>query len=615
MYGYGKIAEIDLEKNKIELKDVDEHLAYEFIGGRGWAAYFIFKEIDKIVDGVHPSNLLVVAAGPLTGTIFQSGGKTTFAAISPQTGIYGDSNVGGFIGFRLRKAGIDSMIIRGRSPYPSYIYVEDGRIEIFESPELWGLRSSEADRKLREKYGEECSIASIGIAGEKLVRYACINVDWNRRKYRHGQAGRTGIGAVMGSKNIKAIVVKGSGEVKVADIERLRDVARRFQKQVLESSAYNIWRRQGTMSVVEWSNNVEALPVYNFQRTRYEYSDRIGGEAMEKLKLYSRPCSNCIIPCEHVVPFRIGNEKGEIGIEYETAAMLGSNIGLKNIEEIGYANYLCDDYGVDTISMGSVIGFVIECFKKGIIREEDLGFRVEWGDIESIRKLIEITAERKGFGELTAQGVKILSERLGRGSERFAMHVKGLEISAYDHRAAPAMALSYATCDIGAHHNRSWAITYDLQVGRESYGEDKVDRVIYLQHLRPLYDMLGVCRFYWVELGVDPRLYAEAYSALTGREVSLDELLRKSERVWNLTRVMAIIRKNISMVDDMLPERVFEDPVPEGSTKGVRLSREKFTEMLRTYYKKRGWDENGRPTREKLIELGLDEAVSRLYSS
>lgn len=613
IFGYGRIAEIDLTDKKVSIRDVDEYLAYEFIGGRGWTAYFVFKEIDKIVDALHPSNVLIVATGPLVGTYFSSGGKTEFGALSPQTGIYGDSNVGGYLGYRLRRSGIDCLIIRGKSPTPSYIYIEDGRVEVFEAPELWGLNSSEVDRKLREKHDGECSIASIGVAGEKQVSFACINVDWNLRRYRHGQAGRTGMGAVMGSKNLKAIVVKGSGEVKVADPERLRDVARRFQKQVLDSPTYDIWRRQGTMLTVEWANNAEALPVYNFQKTKYEYADKIDGYALEKVKLYSRPCSNCIVPCEHVVPFNIGGEKGEIGVEYETTGMIGSNTGLKSLEEIAYANYLCDNYGLDTITMGSVIAFVMECFQKGILTEEDVGFNVEWGDINAIRKLIELTAKKEGFGELTALGVKKLSEKIGRGSERFAMHVKGLEISAYDHRAAPAMALSYATCDIGAHHNRSWAITYDLQVGRYSYGEDKVDRVIYLQHIRPLFDMLGVCRLYWVELGVDPNLYAEAYSAITGKEVTLNDLLKKSEKVWNLTRVMAILRRKISMEDDMLPPRDFEDPVPEGSTKGVKLSKEEFIKMLKMYYRKRGWDDQGRPTKEKLIELGLEEAARKLY--
>ncbi|MEM0452050.1 MAG: aldehyde ferredoxin oxidoreductase family protein [Nitrososphaerota archaeon] len=612
MYGYGKIAEIDLSEDRIQIRNIDDYMAYEWIGGRGWTSYIIFKELDKIKDALDPSNVLVVAAGPLTG-VFISGGKTSFGALSPQTGIYGDSNVGGFIGYRLRKTGIDCLVIRGRAQVPSYLYVEDGRVEIIEAPELWGLKSSEVDGKLREKYGEECSIASIGVAGEKLVSYACINVDWNLRKYRHGQAGRTGMGAVMGSKNLKAIVVKGTGEVKIADPDRLREVSRKLQKQVLESPTYDLWRRQGTMLTIEWSNNAEALPVYNFQKTRYEYADDISGYALEKIKIYSRPCSNCIVPCEHVVPFRIMGREGAIGVEYETAAMLGSNIGLRNLEEIAYANYLCDDYGIDTITAGSVIAFVMECFQRGILSERDVGFKVNWGDIEAVAKLIEMIAKREGFGEYMAQGVKKLAEKIGKGSERFAMHVKGLEISAYDHRAAPAMALSYATCDIGAHHNRSWAITYDLQVGRYSYGEDKVDRVIYLQHIRPLFDMLGVCRLYWVELGIDPNFYAEAYSAVTGREVTLEELLKKSERVWNLNRVMAIIRKNIGMKDDMLPERDFVDAVPEGSTKGSVLSREKFIEMLKTYYRKRGWDENGWPTKEKLIELGLEEAAKKLY--
>ncbi|MEM1583654.1 MAG: aldehyde ferredoxin oxidoreductase family protein [Nitrososphaerota archaeon] len=613
MYGYGKIAEVDLTNKKISIKDVDEYLAYEFIGGRGWTSYLIFKELDKIVDGLHPSNVLVVATGPLNATFFQGGGKTEFGALSPQTGIYGDSNVGGYLGYRLRRAGIDCLVIKGKTSEPSYIYVEDGRVEVNESPELWGLNSSEVDRKLRERYGEECSIASIGVAGEKQVLFACINVDWNLRKYRHGQAGRTGMGAVMGSKNLKAIVVKGSGEVKVADPERLRDVARRFQKQILESPTYDVFRRQGTMLTIEWANNAEALPTYNFQKSKYEYADMISGYILEKVKVKDRPCSNCIVPCEHVVPFNVRGLKNEIGVEYETAAMIGSNTGLKTLEEIAYANYLCDDYGVDTITMGSIIAFVMECFQKGILEERDIGFKVQWGDIECVSKLIEITAKKEGFGELTAQGVKKMSEKIGRGSEKFAMHVKGLEISAYDHRAATAMALSYATCDIGAHHNRSWAITYDLQVGRHSYDEDKVERVIYLQHIRPLFDMLGACRLHWVELGVDPNLYAEAYSAITGREVPLSELLKKSERVWNLTRVMAILRKKITIEDDMLPARDFEDPVPEGSTKGAKLSREEFTKMLKTYYRKRGWDDRGWPAKEKLIELGLEEAAKRLY--
>lgn len=608
MLGYGRIAEVDLSNGRVEYREVDEKLAYGFIGGRGWAAYFIFKELDKIVDATHPSNLLVVATGPLNATVFQSGGKTSFAAISPATGIYGDSSVGGYLGYRMRRAGFDSLLIRGAAPEPSYLLVEDGRVEINPASDLWGLNSREVDRKLTQRYGD-CSVATIGIAGEKLVKYAAINVDWDRAKFRHAQAGRTGMGAVMGSKNLKAIVTRGSGEVRVADLERLREVAGRFQKAVLSSSNYASWRKYGTTSTMEWSNKVEALPTLNFQRTRFEYADKIGGEAVAKAKVASLPCSNCIIPCGHLIP-----TDGEKAVaDYENLAMLGSNLGIGDLKKVMHANYLCDYYGLDTISTGAVIGFIMECYEKGLINREELGVEAEWGDAEAVYKMIEMIAKREGFGDLMAEGVRKLSEKIGKESEKFAMQVKGLEISAYDHRAAPAMALSYATADIGAHHNRSWAITYDVEVGRDKYSEDKVERVIYLQHIRPLFDMLGVCRLYYVELGIDPNFYAEAYSAVVGREFSLDDLLLRSEKVWNLTRVIAILRKGIGRKDDNLPARDFEDPVPEGGTKGTKLDKEKFEEMLSLYYEKRGWDEDGRPKKEKLIQLELDEAAEKLY--
>jgi len=356
---------------------------------------------------------------------------------------------------------------------------------------------------------------------------------------------------------------------------------------------------------------VEALPTLNFQKTVFEHADEISGRAVNESQLHVSACANCIIPCGHTLRM----DEDVVTVDYENLGMLGSNLGLKSLSEVAKANYLCDYYGLDTISTGSVIGFVMECFQRGLLTKDDVGFETSWGDAKSAYQLIRMIAERRGFGALMGLGVKAIASYVKRGSEKFAMHVKGLEISAYDHRAAPAMALSYATCDIGAHHNRSWAITYDVEAGRTSYGRDKAERVIYLQHIRPLFDMLGVCRLPWVELGVNPNLYAEAYSAVTGVETPLEELLKASERVWNLTKVIAILRKGISAKDDTLPARVFEDPIPEGSTKGITLSREKFVDLLKTYYSLRGWDENGRPTREKLVELGLEEAANKLYQT
>ncbi|MCD6420836.1 MAG: aldehyde ferredoxin oxidoreductase family protein [Thaumarchaeota archaeon] len=609
MRGYGKIAEIDLAEERVSVYEPDERLVSDFIGGRGWCAYFIYKNLDRIVHGTHPSNVLVIATGPLAATGFLSGCKTSFAAISPQTGIYGDSSVGGYFGYMLRRAGYDALIIRGAAKEPCYLLVEDETIEIVHDPGIWGLSSKEVDGKLREKHGN-CSIASIGIAGEKLVSYASINVDWGLRERRSGQAGRTGMGAVMGSKRVKAIVAKGGKPVKVADPDRLREINKKLVQEVKSSRFYENWMKYGTNMTVEWANSVEALPTLNFQKTSYEYADRISGQAVNEKQEYVSACANCIIPCGHTL--RVDGEY--VTVDYENLGMLGSNLGLKSLEEVAKANYLCDYYGLDTISTGSVIGFVMECFEKGLLREEDVGFKISWGEAEKVYELIRMIAERRGFGTLMALGVKAVASYVKKGSEKFAMHVKGLEISAYDHRAAPAMALSYATCDIGAHHNRSWAITYDVETDRTAYTQDKAERVIYLQHMRPLFDMLGVCRLYWVELGVDPEIYSEAYSAVTGREVTLDELLECSERVWNLTRCIAILR-GISSRDDWLPARDFEDPIPEGNTRGIKLDPEKFRELLRTYYRLRGWNEDGRPTREKLEALGLGEVAERLYGS
>jgi aldehyde:ferredoxin oxidoreductase len=615
LMGYSKIAEIDLTSRKATTRDVDEKLAFEHLGGRGWAASIIFERVSVKTKPLDPKNVLVVAAGPLTISRFPGGSKTTFASISPQTGIYGDSNVGGFFGHRLRRAGYDALIISGASKNPVYISIIDDEITINDAKDLWGKSSKDADHLLREKHGEDSSIASIGTAGENLVNFACVNIDWDRDKTRHGQAGRTGIGAVMGAKRLKAIVAKGSKYVSIAHPDRLSDIYERSLGIIVQNPVYKTWMRQGTMSVIEWANEVEALPTLNFQKTQFENARDIGGDAMEKqTKIKSRPCSNCPVPCEHVS--RVKDENGrqiEVGVEYENAALLGSNLGLSNISDVARANYVTDELGLDTISAGSVIAFVLECYQRGLVTKRQLGFEPKFGDLNSVLKLLTMIAERKGFGDAMADGTKALAKKIGKGSIKFAMQVKGLEISGYDHRAAPAMALSYATTDIGAHHNRSWAITYDIETGRESYGDNKVDRVIYLQHLRPLFDMLGVCRFHWVEFGMDPKLYAEAYSAVTGREFSLDELLKRSERTWNLTRTMAILRKGISAKDDMLPERDFTDPIPTGKTTGIKLDKQKFTNMLQTYYQKRGWDKEGRPTREKLNELGLTEAATRLY--
>ncbi|HID18564.1 TPA: aldehyde ferredoxin oxidoreductase, partial [Candidatus Bathyarchaeota archaeon] len=447
------------------------------------------------------------------------------------------------------------------------------------------------------EFGKDFHVAVIGPAGENLVKFAAITCDFGR------QAARCGIGAVMGSKKLKAIIVRGDKTIPAASIDELKETYRETVRWMIKHPAFDLWRRQGTMQSIDWANKLSCLPTKNFQEAQYRAFKKINGDRMESLtRLHNKGCYLCPIRCGQV------NQAKDMvveGPEYETAVMLGSNCALPSIEEIVYANYLCDQLGLDTISTGNIIAFAMECYERGYIDREDTGgVKLRFGSSEALNEMVKKIAYREGIGGLLAEGVKKASQTIGYASERFAMHVKGLEISGYDVRGAPAMGLAYATSDIGAHHNRAWAITYDIKMGRRSYSEDKVKWVIYLQHLRPLFDCLGVCRFPWVELQLNPDYYAAFYTYATGVKTSLEELLKGSERVWNLTRLINL-RQGLKTEDDWLPPRVFEDPIPSGPLKGLTLNKEMFGWMVEKYYELRGWNKNGIPTKPKLDELRL----------
>jgi len=607
--GYiGKIARVNLTKQKIKIENVDPKFAFKYIGGRGWCARIVWDEIPAKTDPLSPQNKLIVATGPLQGLLIPGAGKTSFAAISPATNIYGDSNVGGMWGTELKQAGFDGLILEGKAEKLVYLWIEDEKIEFRNAEDYKGLGSLDLEVTLKKDLGDELiRVASIGPAGENLVKFACITCDYGR------QAGRTGIGAVMGSKNLKAIAVRGTLDIPVADPTEMMKLFEESMKHILKHPVLEMWQRQGTMQYIDWANDNSCLPTYNFSNASYSKHRAINGEVMEnKVKVADRACFACPICCAnytviHEEPYRgIGVE----GPEYETASMLGSNCGLSTIEEVVYANYLCDNLGLDTISAGNVTAFAIECYEKGIITKKDLnGVELKFGNMPAIKQFLEMLAKRQGIANIFAEGVKNAAEKLNKGAKDFAMHVKGLEISGYDVRAAPAMGLAYATCDIGAHHNRAWAITYDVKVGRESYSEDKAQWVINLQHTRPLFDCLGTCRFQWLETELSLEYYAKFYTTATGIKVTVNDLLLASERIWNLTRAIAI-REGLKTEEDILPERTFKDAIPEGSLKGLTLDKTKFKELIQTYYKLRGWNEKGIPTKKKLKELGLEEIAN-----
>ena len=596
MHGWtGQILRIDLSKQKTSTWKYPEDWAVKFLGGRGLAARILWEFLPRGADPLSPSNLLVLATGPLTGTSFVNSGKLVVAAKSPLTNGYGDGNIGSWAAVQLKRAGYDAVIIEGRAAKPSYIYIENGNVEILPADDIWGLDTWRAEKKLRERHGSSnIGLLLIGPAGENLVRYATIISQEGRA------GGRPGIGAVMGSKKLKAIVVRGTREVKVKEPSRLRNLFSKAASDLKSNPQYSFWLRQGTMMTIEWSQENSVLPTFNFREGVFDYAGNIDGYAMEKIKIDLRSCPYCAMPCGNVVQ---DYESKPSELDYENVAMLGSNIGLPDLSKIAVLNRLADMYGIDTISLGNVLAFYTESTQKGLTGTE----KIEWGDYETYRDLIEKIAYRREEGDLLAEGVLRMSKRLGAGSHKFAMHVKGLEISAYDCHAAPAMALAYGTAAIGAHHKDAWVIAWEVKVDRFSYAREKAAKVVELQNIRgAFFESLTVCRLPWVELGLDLKYYLEALEAATGLQYTLDDVNVLGERIYTLIRAFWIREYgNWSREYDMPPPRWFEDPLLRGPLRGSKLDREGYQKLLDYYYELRGWDSNGIPRISTLRKLDL----------
>lgn len=607
--GYaGYVLDIDLSARRAVKRPTDEDMIRQFVGGRGFVAKMLW---DLVPRGAHPfseENVVIIAPGPLSGAYLPASGKVHMGTKSPATGIYGDSNMGGHFAPEIKYAGYDALIIRGRAPVPTVVVIEDDRVTFRDAQDLWGLGAITAESRLKKLLGEDYQIATIGPAGENLVKYACISHDFGR------QAGRTGVGAVWGSKNLKAIAVKGTKPVPVAHLEEALAKGKQMYETCFHKPGFKTWTPYGTAEVVDWVNRVGAFPTRNFSTSYFPGHTGINGHALrERIWINDKGCFGCPTPCGKYTRSRtrLGERLVE-GPEYETIALLGGNVALGSIEEVAYANAVCDELGLDTISAGNVVAFAIECFEKGLLTDHEVGTKLAWGDLESITYLLHKIARREGIGDLLAEGVKAAAETIGGGSQDFAIHVKGLEWSGYEARWAPAMMLSYMTCDVGAHHNRSWAITFDVAKGRDSLA-GKADKAIELQHVRPLFDVLGLCRLQWVEIGFELENYAEIFPLITGLQYSWEDLLTVSERVWNLTRAFSAREMpGFGRAWDYPPRRFMEEPVPDGPAQGKYISKENCDALLDEYYEKRGWTRDGLPSKAKLVSLGLEFAALEL---
>ena len=621
LHGYaGKILRINLSSGEIKSELLPEALADSYLGGRGFVARLLFDEILPDTDPFGEDNLFIAATGPLTGHFLPASGKTHFGTKSPATGGYADSNMGGHFGPSLKYAGYDALIIGGKAKQPSYLCIEDETVETRPANKYWGKGAIASEQMLKEDLGDDFQIITIGPAGENMVRFACISHDFGR------QAGRTGIGVVLGTKKIKAIAVKGTGGLSVFDIEGAYAKGKDAYQKVFAKPGFKGWTPEGTAGLTNWANEVGAFPTRNFQTSWAEHYRQINGKAvLERLKRTDKGCFCCPTPCG-----KYGHTKTTLGSayvegpEYETIALFGGNCELQSIEDVAYANYICDQLGIDTISAGAVISWAVECFEKGMITRENIGRDIRFGDLETVVFLLEKISKREGIGDLLAEGVKLASRKLGQGSDKFAIHVKGLEWSGYECRNAPSMMLAYMTADVGAHHNRAWVLGQDMAgsgasvhdlIAAGGSGERRpkarvsaksAGYVIQSQHTRPLFDALGVCRLQLMELGFEAENYAELYYLITGRKKNWDELLRISERIWHLTRAFSVREiKGFGRQLDYPPPRFYEEPVSSGPNEGHFLSRKELDMLLDAYYAARGWDHNGIPSRETLERVGL----------
>ncbi len=598
---HGKILWIDLTKKEVKSIEYAKEWARDYIGGRGLAIRILWEYLPEKTDPLGPENLLILAVGPLTGLPLPSSGKLIVAAKSPLTGGYGDGNVGTIAALELRKSGHDAIVIKGKAKRPTILYIEDNKVDFLDAEHLWGLDTWATERKLRDEFGKMAGILEIGPAGENLVRFSTIISQEGR------SGGRPGIGAVMGSKKLKAIIVRGTKDYNLYNENELRKVGIQAYKDVVNSKNYKFWMREGTMATVDWSQENSVLPTYNFREGIFDNYKDIDGLKMEELKVLQRGCPNCNMTCGNVVR----DLEGELSeLDYENVAMLGSNIGLGDLSKVAVLNRLADMYGMDTISLGSILAFATEASEKGLIEE-----KIEWGDYSKYKDLVvDIALRRNELGLVLAEGTKRAAEKIGGGSKDWAMNVKGLEISAYDCHAAPGMALAYATSSIGAHHKDAWVISWEVQTDRFAYSKDKAMKVVELQRIRGgLFESFTTCRLPWVELGLNLDYYPQLLYLATGIRYSWDELWNVADRIYSLIRAFWIREsEGWNRQRDLPPARWFKEPLSRGPLAGKKLDIEGFNNLLNYYYNIRGWDKRGVPRKSTLEKLGLNFVIEKL---
>ena len=615
MRGYGgKILHVDLSSGEVTKRELDDGFARKYVGGNGFGARLLYDHVKPKANPLSPENCLILAPGAFCGAPVPVASKSGFYAKSPLTGAFGESMFGGGIGPELKYAGYDALVITGKAERWSYLWIDDADVSIRDATLLQGLSTFDSIKEVRDDLGDpNVMVAAIGPAGENLVKFASIECDYR-------QAGRTGLGAVMGSKHLKAIAVRGTGDLELADPKLMERLLAKWYDRISVHPHAIADIKYGTGEFIGVINEVYGVfPTRNWKDSSFEGYKTIAPQYwVPKYLAKSKACFGCIKPCGKLFIIDKGPYAGTVidGPEFETQYSLGGCVGNADPEALAKANELCDSLGMDTISAGVVVAWAMECYERGLLTPKDTGgLELKFGDASAILGLLKMIANRQNIGDLLAEGAREASRRLGKGSDTFAIHVKGLELPAYDVRGLKGLALGFAVSTRGACHLRSCAYAPELSGGWWRF--KNVDRlstrgkkyVKTAEDVMTVYDTVGVCKFtrhfYFLEE------LKGFFKAVQGYELKVKDMLELGERIYNLEKAFNV-REGLDRRHDTLPPRVMGEPVQDGPSQGHLVSREDLDSMLNEYYSARGWDSSGIPTRAKLEELGLKDVADDL---
>lgn len=620
-FGYlGRILRVNLSTANIGVETPEDNFYRKYVGGWGFIGHYLLKELAPETDPLSPHNKLIFATGPVTGAPLAGCGRNAVGAKSPLTGAFGASEVGGFWGAELKRAGYDALIVEGQSERPVYLWIHNLQVEIRDASHLWGRLTADVEECIRQELGQpKARVAQIGPAGERLVRFACIMNDVNRA------AGRCGLGAVMGSKKLKGVVVRGSQTLPLACPKKVHEKAKWMADNYMNLAGW--LHEHGTDGDLMALDALGGLPTYYFKEGSFREAQNISGETMTKTILVGRAgCYACPIRCKRVVSVEepYGVEPVYGGPEYETCSALGSLCGIGDLASVAKANQLCAAYGLDTISTGNVIAFVMECFERGLLTARDTGgLELRFGNVSAMVKAVQLIGQGEGFGDRMAEGVCGLANEIGGGASDFAVHIKGQEMPLQEPRIKFGLGLGYATSPTGADHDHAIHDTeYSVDGSRVEEmralgileplpSQDLSPAKVRLALYRTDWEIFKNCAVMCMLVPWDVGQVVEIIEAVTGWNTSAWELMKVGERAMNMARSFNA-REGFTAADDSWPNR-FTKPLEGGLAKGVAIPGEQMEEAKRVYYQMRGWDlQTGAPTQAKLDELGLSWAVEEV---